>query len=398
MEFSHKQKETIIIIVAWILVYASTPLYNYYALLSIQEEFNWHELGSIWCYNTLFLVLFLLNHYVLIPKFIDKKSIWAYLGSTVIALAAFITILVLNEPKFHHGMKPHHHEMSDRRGREDRMERGERMDRPERMDMPEGPEFMDDNIREQIRRQSRSLPLTPPDMARVIIAILMLGADFGFAAWLNSQKMRQRLIMLEQQNLKQELEHLRYQINPHFFMNTLNNIHALVDIDQERAKRAIIELSGLMRYTLYEGNGSMVALSQEVNFLKLYISLMKLRYSDKLEIVCDMPENAPSNIMIPPMLLATFVENAFKHGVSYLQHSYIHVNLSIDEENQKIYFKCKNSSHANSSITQDGHHGIGLENVRKRLDLQYTDNYTLTIDEKKDLEFTVELILPSNIA
>jgi len=98
------------------------------------------------------------------------------------------------------------------------------------------------------------------------------------------------------------------------------------------------------------------------------------------------------------MLLATFVENAFKHGVSYLQHSYIHVNLSIDEENQKIYFKCKNSSHANSSITQDGHHGIGLENVRKRLDLQYTDNYTLTIDEKKDLEFSVELILPSNIA
>ena len=103
--------------------------------------------------------------------------------------------------------------------------------------------------------------------------------------------MRQRLLLLEKQNLKQELEQLRYQINPHFLMNTLNNIHALVDIDKERAQRAIVDLSGLMRHALYKSSTPIVPMKEETEFLQQYISLMRLRYSDKVEL-CKLLQSA----------------------------------------------------------------------------------------------------------
>ena len=119
--------------------------------------------------------------------------------------------------------------------------------------------------------------------------------------------------LLEKENLNQQLEYLKYQINPHFFMNTLNNIHALVDIDPEKAKTTIVELSKMMRYLLYEGNNSLIPLHREVEFLRNYITLMKLRYTDKVKIDTDIPVSLPDR-RLPPLLLITFVENAFKHG------------------------------------------------------------------------------------
>lgn len=131
---------------------------------------------------------------------------------------------------------------------------------------------------------------------------------------------------LEHQHLESELKYLKYQLNPHFFMNTLNNIHALVDIDSEKAKKTIIELSKLMRYVLYEANKSQISLKYEIQFLENYIALMKLRYTEHLDIQTEFPLIVP-HVQIPPLLFISLLENAFKHGVSYRESSYIHVLL-----------------------------------------------------------------------
>lgn len=423
MHFSLKHKDNIVIIVVWSIIYASTPLYMYFTSFSNQQEFDWHSIWSMWSYTSAFLLLFLLNHYILIPKLINKKHIVAYIVSIILGLCVFTCFLFFNKsflrphPKFldrehkfdsknihgpimhEFGPMPHNnqnngHKFDNRNMHRPHMHEFEPIRHP--IFPNKDHQFDEGRIHGPWMRPFEDLPLAPPDMMRIIIAILMLGVDLGAAAWLNEQKMRQRLLLLEQQNLKQELEHLRYQINPHLFMNTLNNIHALVDIDKERAKRAIIELSRLMRYALYGGNSSMVSLSHEVEFLRLYVSLMKLRFNDKVEIICKLPENAPAEVMLPPLLLATFVENAFKHGISYRTDSFIHIHLSLEDDNKKICFRCINSLHKNVNVTEDGYHGIGFENVRKRLDLQYADNYTLVINDKDENTFTIELVLPNN--
>jgi LytS/YehU family sensor histidine kinase len=191
---------------------------------------------------------------------------------------------------------------------------------------------------------------------------------------------------LEKENLNQQLQYLRYQINPHFFMNTLNNIHALVDIDPNEAKECIVELSKLMRYILYEGSKPTIPLDKETEFLKQYVALMRIRYQDNVRINVSLPENIPG-VEIPPLLFISFVENAFKHGISYDEDSYIDVHMEV--KGDRLYFDCKNSRHESH---QDGHKGIGMENVRKRLNLLYGSNYVLDVktDEKK-YEIFVEI-------
>ena len=180
---------------------------------------------------------------------------------------------------------------------------------------------------------------------------------------------------------------LQNQINPHFFMNTLNNIHALVDMDAGKAKRTIVELSKLMRYVLYEASNRTILLSREIQFLDNYIALMKLRYTGRVRIECCMPDEVPE-VQIPPLLFISFVENAFKHGVSYQEESFIWVFMSV--EDGRLAFRCSNSNHGRSV---EQHHGIGLENIRKRLRLLFGQDYTLSINERDD-SFNVLLIIP----
>lgn len=354
MKLSFSQKENLVIAIAWMVVYASIPLYMYYGLLAINQTFMWHEVWVMWSYITTLLAVFLINHYVLIPHLVEKKKILLYAVVMVALLALFVCYL--------------------------------------RWQAPDKPPHLPREMHVTVVRKS-ILP-SPPDMARLVIAMLLIGMDLGVAAWFKEQKMRQRLLLLEQQNLKQELDHLRYQINPHFFMNTLNNIHMLIDIDQERAKRAVVELSGMMRYSLYEGNGNMVPLAKEIEFVRLYISLMKLRYTEKVDVQCDMPEHLPHDVQIMPLLLPTFVENAFKHGVSYLEPSFIKVSLTLSTDRHELLFVCSNSRFSTSAATKDGHHGIGLENVKKRLELKYADAYHLDIDDSNDNVYVVRLTIP----
>jgi LytS/YehU family sensor histidine kinase len=183
------------------------------------------------------------------------------------------------------------------------------------------------------------------------------------------------------------LEYLKYQLNPHFLMNTLNNIHALVDIDPELSKESIVELSKMLRFVLYEGNKPTVPLYHELDFLDHYITLMRLRYTDKVSITVNKPDELP-NCEIPPLLFITVVENAFKHGVSYQQPSFIDISIQISDSQLK--FSCRNSKIPNE---EEHHGGIGLQNVKQRLDLIYGKNFTLDINNEPQ-EYNIQLTIP----
>jgi LytS/YehU family sensor histidine kinase len=220
----------------------------------------------------------------------------------------------------------------------------------------------------------------------IVIVILMCGMNLGIKLYFKTRNDQKKLQALEKENLEQQLEYLRYQINPHFFMNTLNNIHALVDIDPEKAKDTILELSKMMRFVLYEGDKKGVPLSREFDFIRHYVTLMQLRYTDKVRISVDLPQEAPDK-QIPPLMLITFIENAFKHGISYQHESFIDVKVAV---NDKLHFTCRNSK-ADKPNEEKG--GVGLKNVKQRLNLLYDNNYTLNIQDEPDV-YHVELTIP----
>ena len=223
----------------------------------------------------------------------------------------------------------------------------------------------------------------------ILLGFFMTGLNMGIKLLYRSLRDEQQMEELKRQNLQAEMDYLRYQINPHFFMNTLNNIHALIDIDTEYAKSAVIELSKMMRYVLYESGSETISLKKDIQFIENYIELMRIRYDSSIDICLDYPATIPNKVAIPPLLLIVFVENAFKHGVSYNHASFIHIRIGSRDD--AVTAVISNSRHEKS---RPGTTGIGLENVKKRLALIYQDNYTLSIDDSDPAVYTVKLIIP----
>jgi len=223
----------------------------------------------------------------------------------------------------------------------------------------------------------------------ILLGFFMTGLNMGIKLLYRSLRDEQQMEELKRQNLQAEMDYLRYQINPHFFMNTLNNIHALIDIDTEYAKSAVIELSKMMRYVLYESGSETISLKKDIQFIENYIELMRIRYDSSIDICLDYPATIPNKVSIPPLLLIVFVENAFKHGVSYNHASFIHIRIGYRDD--AVTAVISNSRHEKS---RPGTTGIGLENVKKRLALIYQDNYTLSIDDSDPAVYTVKLIIP----
>jgi len=174
-----------------------------------------------------------------------------------------------------------------------------------------------------------------------------------------------------------------------FFMNTLNNIHALVDIDTEKAKETVIELSKIMRYVLYDADQPKVLLTKEILFLNNYIGLMRIRFTDKIDIQTLYPETIPE-VKIPPLLLITLIENAFKHGVGLNNEAYIRTSLLIEDD--KLNYTVENSI----SFEAPRPSGVGLENLRKRLSLLFESDYLLNTTRDPE-KYKVQLIIPLDI-
>jgi two-component system, LytTR family, sensor kinase len=194
---------------------------------------------------------------------------------------------------------------------------------------------------------------------------------------------------LEKEKLNSELAFLKNQISPHFFFNTLNNIYSLIGINAEDSQKAVLKLSKLMRYLLYESEQGNTHLSSEIDFMNNYIDLMKLRMSDKISLAVSFPEDY-EDISIPPLLFVPFIENAFKHGISYREKSFIEISMLACKDS--LTFKCVNSLYKSKEETDTEHPGIGLENVSKRLNLLFPGKYDLKIN-KTDLTFDVLLYI-----
>ena len=228
-----------------------------------------------------------------------------------------------------------------------------------------------------------------PKNIRILLMLFVLIFNICVRLFFFTIRRDESIKELEKEKLRSELEYLKYQVNPHFFMNSLNNIHALIDINKEKAQSAIQELSGLMRYVLYDKSSMYVPLEKEISFLRNYIELMRLRYTDKLQLNVAFTSE-PQGVFVPSLLFMQFVENAFKHGVTYKKKSFINVSLDIDEAGEYVFFVCRNTLPDAVKATQGG---IGVENARKRLELLYGGKASLRIDNVGEW-YNVELKIP----
>lgn len=226
---------------------------------------------------------------------------------------------------------------------------------------------------------------------QMVIAWLVVGFNTSIKITNKWFKDEQKKRELEKEHLKSELAFLQNQISPHFFMNTLNNIHAQIDINTKEAQNSIVTLSKMMRYLLYESDRGKTTLKKEVEFLKSYVDLMKLRVDESVNINLDI-SIIKEDIKLPPFLFISFVENAFKHGISYNEKSFIQIELNQNQD--FIVFSCLNSLSANNKM-KNPYSGVGLENIKKRLNLLYNDKYYLLINES-EVEFNVLLKIPTH--
>ncbi|MFK7971267.1 MAG: sensor histidine kinase [Bacteroidia bacterium] len=222
----------------------------------------------------------------------------------------------------------------------------------------------------------------------VITAFVLLVANaYGFTyTWFEEQKSRRRM---EGEKLKAELAALKHQINPHFLFNVLNSLYgSALENDDEPTAEGIAKLSHMMRYMLYESNDESVSLQKELDYIQDYITLQRMRISKEVE-VNYLIHGEPSGHSLPPMILQPFVENAFKYGISQIRPSKI--DIQVDISTRHLSFTVRNTRHP--VIQEESKHkGIGLKNVRKRLDLLCRHCYQLDVQDG-DNYFTVQLDL-----
>ena len=406
-------RENFIYLILWLVLFLAPVVSLYMRTLNDSAiQFAWNEIFIIWKVYAVYLVVFLIHNFLLAPLLIHRNRKLLYFATTACLLAVFVVYQCSNRPD----NKGRNHPQ-DMAMHAPEPEMGDAQNMPQRPAMPEGPgpaegamppEMPDGNFRLKAmgnkqppakkkgkRKDLRPILFGGKEVMDCIMMFLLLGMNLGIKLYFRAEKRDEEMKQLEQENLATQLEHLKYQINPHFFMNTLNNIHALVDIDPELAKKTILELSKMMRYILYEGNKAFVPLDREVAFLQNYMQLMMLRYTDRVKISLDVPQQLPNKEM-PPLLLINFVENAFKHGISYKKESFVNIEIRIAGD--RLYFGCRNSRHEEST-KQPG--GVGLANVRKRLQLIYAGNYALDIctdDNIYRVQLDIPLHTPKSVA
>ncbi len=212
--------------------------------------------------------------------------------------------------------------------------------------------------------------------------------------WNNLEIDRQRAELARQEaeteKVAADLKTLQTQISPHVMLNTLNNIYALIAFDKEKAQKAVVSLSKIMGYMLYTRQDNTVNLAEEVELLQHFIDLMKIRLTNNVKFDVDFRLPDPCSLRIAPLIFVSLIENAFKYGVSATAASFIKISLTAEKD--KINFCVSNSYHPSISVTSS--HGVGLEQVAKRLELLYPGKYEWEkgVDKKKEI-YTSNIII-----
>ncbi|MEI6886599.1 MAG: histidine kinase, partial [Bacteroidota bacterium] len=265
LSLSSRKIEVLLYVLIWALVF-SVPYFSERG----SGHPNWNNMVGHWVNLSGFLIIFLANVYILVPRLLLKKRYLNYFVLIAVLILLVIAAKIIIHPAFLQNVDPGMNFSTDRL-------------RPPDLNAPESkPPFMvfADNL---------------------IICILIVGAGTTIklmGKWLSEERLR---MDAEKEQLKTNLALLRHQVSPHFFMNTLNNIHSLIEIDSEKAQDAVVRLSTLMRYLLYDSAQSTIELKKEIEFINSFISLMQLRHSDEVEVTVVIPEQVPDT-KIPPML------------------------------------------------------------------------------------------------
>jgi two-component sensor histidine kinase len=301
------------------------------------------------------LLVFYLNYFLLIEKVLFQRKIWKYLLYNlllivIVGVAVHFWLQATMLPPMHHGKEMH----------------------PELMHpelLPVGIAFMLRDI-----------------LTLCIIAILSVTIKMT-AKWYTTEVKRQEE---EKKRTEAELTNLRQQLNPHFLFNTLNNIYALIGISPDKAQEAMLEFSKLLRYVLYDNTENYVSLERELNFVENYVELMRLRLSPDVELNMNI-DVTESGKTIAPLLFISLIENAFKHGTSPDKRSFIHINIEITK-NGYLHCVIKNSYFPKDETDRSGS-GIGLENLRRRLQILYPEKHVLRTEKEGD-DFIADLVVP----
>jgi two-component system, LytTR family, sensor kinase len=217
-------------------------------------------------------------------------------------------------------------------------------------------------------------------VAGVVSFITILNHNFKTASV--NKELQNKILATQLQLKEQELHYLKRQIHPHFLFNTLNTIYGFAIRQSKQTPEIILKLSNLLDYILYQVNKPKVSLKEEVLHIKEYIELEKIRFQETLKVEFTANE-IDENIQVAPMLLIPFVENAFKHGT--LEEGFLTIRIQISVTDNRLSFRIGNSYRESNDKSQNG--GIGLENIRKRLDLNYRNNYELKIDIRDNWYF-----------
>ena len=291
-------------------------------------------------------LVYLINYFLLVPKLLFRKQIVWFVVLNLVLLT------LLNLPSF--------------------VPRGE---------IPEP-------LREHIQRRDILAFRIPTLISAGFFQLVFIFLAIGARSIIRSNDIQFQLQEEKRKTAEAELTWLKHQLNPHFLFNTLNNISSLTQIDPDRAQESIGQLSDTLRYALYDTDVDKVPLSGEVAFMDNYIHLMQLRCNELTEVTTDWQLPA-ADVKIAPLLFISPIENAFKHGVNARMKSFVHIGLH--PEGKDLVFTCENSLFEKTGEDHIGS-GIGVENLKRRLELIYPGAYTYEQSEK-DGVYSVRITL-----
>jgi len=331
--YNKKSSILIIHIFLWIIIFAISASQIYLKINTIPNDY-FIRLG-------IFLIVFYLNYYVFVPKILLKKQFFFYLITAISFSILFLFLIDFITPKVLENNLP--------------------------LNFENGYYFY------------KSFPT-------LILLLLFFTLSTSIKLAIEWYKSEKEKVLIESQKASSELSFLKAQLNPHFLFNTLNSIYALANKKSENTPLSIVTLSELMRYTIYDASENKVSLEKEVAHIKNYISLQLLRLKDSSGVKINIHGNL--NYKIEPLLLISFIENAFKYGTDFKGKTNIIIKITV--KNEELHLYVYNTSTIQKTKSQNS--GIGLVNIKNRLNILYPNSHELNILNDKN-SYIVNLII-----
>jgi hypothetical protein len=325
---SYKRMENIIHIVAWVIVFGIPFFFTGREQQEMTTtEYIHREIAPI-----SFMLVFYINYFLLVDYFLFSKHTWRFILCNVVLIAIVMGVVhifmqMLPPPM---GIHPHHRDWNEILG------------------------FF---------------------LVNALLYMLVAGLSVAIRMTANWYQLESSKRELEKSKAEAELQNLKSQLNPHFLFNTLNNIYSLIAFSPEKAQKAVHDLSRLLRYVLYDSNQPEVPLEKELDFIRNYVELMRIRLPQHVELETNIAEANPGS-SIAPLLFISLIENAFKHGVSNSKPSFIHID--IHQDHGRIVCDISNSYFPKDNNQDKSGSGIGLQNLRRRLELLYPSRHIFT--------------------